>query len=68
VINEQDYPTLFGTTEVAWAPIDVHFLLLTGEIDPTLVARVYVVPFVGDACVVVGFDTDGGDWGPAGGP
>jgi len=67
VIDKRDYPTLFGTTEVTWAPIDVRFLLLTGEIDPALVARIYVVPFIGDACVVVGFDTDSGDWGPAGG-
>ncbi len=67
MIDKRDYPTLFGTTEVDWAPIDVRFSLLNGEVDPTLVARVYIVPFVGDSCVVVGFDTAGGDWGPAGG-
>jgi len=67
VIDRRDYPTLFGTTEVSWGPIDVRFSLLTGEIEPALVARIYIVPFIGDACVVVGFDTDGGDWGPAGG-
>jgi 8-oxo-dGTP diphosphatase len=67
VIDEGDYPTLFGTTKVAGAPIDVRFSLLTDDLDPSMVARVYVVPFVGDACVVVGFDTEGGDWGPAGG-
>jgi hypothetical protein len=27
------------------------------------VARVYVVPFIGAACVVLGFEH--GDWGPA---
>lgn len=57
MINEQDYPTLFGTTTVTWAPIDVCFSLVSGEIDPTLIARAYVVPFIGDACVVIGFDT-----------
>jgi 8-oxo-dGTP pyrophosphatase MutT (NUDIX family) len=67
VIDERDYPALFGTTEVAGLPIDVRFSLLTGELDASMVARVYVVPFIGDACVVVGFDTEGGDWGPAGG-
>jgi 8-oxo-dGTP pyrophosphatase MutT (NUDIX family) len=63
--GERDYPVLFGTTQADWAPIDLRFLLLEGAADERLVARVYVVPFVGDACVVVGFG-DGG-WGPAGG-
>jgi len=63
--GERDYPVLFGTTQADWAPIYLRFLLLEGAADERLVARVYVVPFVGDACVVVGFG-DGG-WGPAGG-
>jgi 8-oxo-dGTP diphosphatase len=65
MIGERDYPVLFGTTRAGWAPIDLQFVLLAGAADERLVARVYVVPFVGDACVVVGFDH--GDWGPAGG-
>jgi hypothetical protein len=40
LIDERDYPTLFGTTKVTWAPIDVRFLPLTGEINPALIARV----------------------------
>jgi 8-oxo-dGTP diphosphatase len=36
-----------------------------GEIDPDRIARVLVVPFIGPAWVVVGFEH--GDWGPAGG-
>jgi 8-oxo-dGTP diphosphatase len=35
------------------------------EVDAGRIARVYVVPFIEDACVVVGFEH--GDWGPAGG-
>jgi hypothetical protein len=65
VVDELDYPILFGTTQATWAPIDLRFELLTGEVDPGHVARVYIVPFVGDACVVVGFQH--GDWGPPGG-
>jgi 8-oxo-dGTP pyrophosphatase MutT (NUDIX family) len=65
VVDELDYPILFGTTQATWAPIDLSFELLTGEVDPGHVARVYIVPFVGDACVVVGFQH--GDWGPPGG-
>jgi 8-oxo-dGTP diphosphatase len=65
MVEERDYPALFGTTQATWAPIDLRFILLTGEVDPGRIARVYVVPFVGDACVVVGFQH--GDWGPAGG-
>jgi hypothetical protein len=65
MVEEADYPVLFGTTQATWAPIDLRFQLLTGEVDPRRIARVYVVPFVGAACVVVGFEH--GDWGPAGG-
>jgi hypothetical protein len=65
VVDELDYPVLFGTTQATWAPIDLRFELLTGEVDLDRVARVYIVPFVGDACVVVGFRH--GDWGAAGG-
>jgi 8-oxo-dGTP diphosphatase len=63
--DELDYPVLFGTTQATWAPVDLRFELLEGEADPARVARVYVVPFVGADCVVVGFEH--GDWGPAGG-
>jgi 8-oxo-dGTP diphosphatase len=63
--DEVDYPVLFGTTQATWAPIDLHFELLPGELDPDRIARVYVVPFLSAACVVVGFEH--GDWGPAGG-
>jgi 8-oxo-dGTP diphosphatase len=65
MLDARAYPTLAGTTQADWAPIDLRFVLLTGPVDERLVARVYVVPFVGDACVVVGFGAAG--WGPAGG-
>jgi 8-oxo-dGTP diphosphatase len=65
MVDEAAYPVLFGTTQATWAPIDLRFELLTGEVDPGRIARVYVVPFIGAACVVVGFEH--GDWGPAGG-
>jgi 8-oxo-dGTP diphosphatase len=65
MVEEADYPVLFGTTQAGWAPIDLRFQFVTGEVDPRRVARVYVVPFIGAACVVVGFEH--GDWGPAGG-
>jgi 8-oxo-dGTP diphosphatase len=65
MVDEAAYPVLFGTTQASWGPIDVRFELLTGESDPDRIARVYVVPFIGAACVVVGFEH--GDWGPAGG-
>lgn len=65
MVDEAAYPVLFGAAQATWAPIDLRFELLTGEVDPARIARVYVVPFVGEACVVVGFEH--GDWGPAGG-
>ena len=65
MVDELDYPVLFGTTQATWAPIDLRLELLTGEVDLDRVARVHIVPFVDDACVVVGFQH--GDWGPAGG-
>ena len=65
MFDGRDYPVLFGTTQATWAPIDLRFELLTGEVDSDRVAHVYIVPFIGDACVVVGFQH--GDWGPAGG-
>jgi 8-oxo-dGTP diphosphatase len=65
MVERLDYPALFGTTRATWAPIDLRFELLTGAVDHSRLARAYVVPFVGDACVVVGFQN--GDWGPAGG-
>jgi 8-oxo-dGTP diphosphatase len=48
-----------------WAPIDLRFELLTGAVEPGRIARVYLVPFIGAACVVVGFEHR--DWGPVGG-
>jgi hypothetical protein len=65
MVDEAAFPVLFGTTQATWAPIDLRFELLTGEVDPDRVARVYVVPFIGAACVVLGFEH--GDSGPAGG-
>jgi 8-oxo-dGTP diphosphatase len=65
MVDEAAFPVLFGTTQATWAPIDLRFQFLTGEVDPDRVARVYVVPFIGAACVVLGFEH--GDWGPAGG-
>jgi 8-oxo-dGTP pyrophosphatase MutT (NUDIX family) len=65
MVDEAAFPVLFGTTQATWALIDLRFQLLTGEVDPDRVARVYVVPFIGAACVVLGFEH--GDWGPAGG-
>jgi 8-oxo-dGTP diphosphatase len=65
MMDEADYPILFATTQATWAPIDLRFELLTGEVDPDRIARVFVVPYIGVACVVVGFEH--GDWRPAGG-
>lgn len=65
MVDRTAYPVLFGTAQASWAPIDLRFELLTGEPDPDRIARVYVVPFTGAACVVVGFEH--GDWGPVGG-
>jgi 8-oxo-dGTP diphosphatase len=65
MVEQAAYRILFGTTQATWAPIDLRFELLTGEADPGRVARVYVVPFIGAACVVVGFQHR--DWGPVGG-
>jgi hypothetical protein len=61
MVDATAYPVLFGTIQASWAPIDLRFELLTGEADPDRIARVYLVPFVGAACVVVGFEH--GDWG-----
>jgi hypothetical protein len=61
VVDELDYPVLFGTTQATWAPIDLRFELLTGKVDLARVVRVYIVPFVGDACVVIGSSTATGD-------
>jgi len=55
VVDEFDHPVLFGATQATWAPIDLRFELLTGEVDAGRVARVYIVPFVGDDCAVVVF-------------
>jgi 8-oxo-dGTP pyrophosphatase MutT (NUDIX family) len=65
MFDQVAYPVLFGTTQASWAPIDLRFELVTGEVDPGRIARVYVVPFIGAACAVVGFEH--GDWGPVGG-
>ena len=65
MVDEAAYPVLFGTTQASWAPIDLRFELLTEELIQSRIARVYVIPFIGAACVVVGFEH--GDWGPAGG-
>ena len=56
VVDEAAYPVLFGTAQATWAPIDLRFELLTGKVDPPASPRVYVVPFVGEACLVVGFE------------
>jgi hypothetical protein len=34
MVEVADYPALFGTTRASWAPIDLRFELLTGEVDP----------------------------------
>jgi 8-oxo-dGTP diphosphatase len=65
MVDQTLYPVLFGTTQASWAPIDLRFELLTGAVDPGHIARVYLVPFIGAACVVVGFEHR--DWGPVGG-
>jgi 8-oxo-dGTP diphosphatase len=65
MVDQTLYPVLFGTTQAGWAPIDLRFELLAGAVDPGRIARVYLVPFIGAACVVVGFEH--GDWGPVGG-
>jgi hypothetical protein len=59
--DEVDYPVLFGTTQATWGQIDLRFELLTGEVDPDRIARVFVVPFIGTACVVIGFEHGGWD-------
>ena len=33
MVDGLDYPVLFGTTQATWAPIDLRFELLTGEVD-----------------------------------
>jgi 8-oxo-dGTP diphosphatase len=65
MVDQAEYPVLFGTTQATWGPIDLRFQLFTGQVDLDRVARVHLVPFIGAACVVVGFEH--GDWGPAGG-
>jgi 8-oxo-dGTP diphosphatase len=65
MVDQTLYPVLFGTTQAGWAPIDLRFELLTGAVEPGRIARVYLVPFIGAACVVVGFEHR--DWGPVGG-
>ena len=65
MVDRTAYPVLFGTTQAHWGPIDLRFELLTSEPDPGRIARVYVVPFIGTACVVLGFEHGG--WGPPGG-
>jgi hypothetical protein len=63
MVDQTLYPVLFGTTQASWAPIDLRFELLTGAVDPGRIARVYLVPFIGAACVVVGFEhRDWGQW------
>jgi hypothetical protein len=42
--DEVDYPVLFGTTQATWEQIDLRFELLTGEVDPDRIARVFVSP------------------------
>jgi len=61
MVDEVDYPVLYGTTQATWGPIDLHFELLTGEVDPDRIARVFVVPFIGTACVWSGSSTAIGD-------
>jgi 8-oxo-dGTP diphosphatase len=65
MVDQTLYPVLFGTTQASWAPIDLRFEQLTGAVDPGRIARAYLVPFIGAACVVVGFEHR--DWGPVGG-
>jgi hypothetical protein len=55
VVDGPGYPVLFGTTRATWVPIDLRLELLTGETDLDRLARVYIAPFVGDVCVVTGF-------------
>ena len=63
MVDHTPYPVLFGTTQASWAPIDLRFELLTGAVDPGRIARVYLVPFIGAGCVVVGFEhRDWGQW------
>jgi 8-oxo-dGTP diphosphatase len=68
MLDEGEFPALFGMTELGYAPIDARFVLLDGGrgFDERLVAHSNVIPFVGDHdCIVVGFDT--GDWTVPGG-
>jgi 8-oxo-dGTP diphosphatase len=68
MLDEGEFPALFGMTELGYAPIDARFVLLDGGrgFDERLVAHINVIPFVGDQdCIVVGFDT--GDWTVPGG-
>jgi 8-oxo-dGTP diphosphatase len=65
MVDQAEYPVLFGTTQATWGPIDLRFQLFTGQVDLDRVARVHLVPFIGAACVVVGFEH--GDCVPAGG-
>jgi hypothetical protein len=33
VVDELDYPVLLGTTQAAWAPIDLRLELPTGQVE-----------------------------------
>ena len=54
-----------GRSRLVGRPSTLRFELLTGAVEPGRMARVYLVPFIGAACVVVGFEQR--DWGPVGG-
>jgi 8-oxo-dGTP diphosphatase len=65
VVDEDEFPVLFGTKELPGAPVDAAFRLLDRAFDERLVASVYIVPFVGEDCLMARFDT--GDWALLGG-
>jgi 8-oxo-dGTP pyrophosphatase MutT (NUDIX family) len=60
VLDERDFPALFGITELSGAPVDARFALLDGALDERLVASVYVVAFVAGECLMARLDC--GDW------
>jgi 8-oxo-dGTP pyrophosphatase MutT (NUDIX family) len=65
VVDEQEFPVLFGTKELPGAPVDATFALLDRTFDERMVASVYVVPFVRHDCLMARFDT--GEWALLGG-
>jgi hypothetical protein len=62
MVDQSEYPVLFGTTQASWAPIDLRFELLTGEPDPARIARVYAVQVLAPEAAVSLLAAKGRAW------